>query len=114
MLYSSTKGSLVPSDIPRKNCTALKLKVQAKGERVYELDFAKLTEEPDVNPLPNHGKAVNAIDGELACRRKRDLSDVKFPMKAIFKVLFLSRSSPAGVPGSQPLSVILRCFKCQH
>ena len=30
--------------------------------RVYELDFAKLTGEPDVNlnPLPNHGKAVNA------------------------------------------------------
>ncbi|KAG6467694.1 hypothetical protein ZIOFF_074431 (mitochondrion) [Zingiber officinale] len=64
---------------------------QSSGKRrVYELDFAKLTGEPDVNvnPLPNHGKDVNAIDGELACRRKRDLSEVKFPMKAMFKVLF--------------------------
>lgn len=42
----------------------------------------------NVNPLPNHGKDVNAIDGELACRRKRYLSEVKFPMKAMFKVLF--------------------------
>jgi hypothetical protein len=54
------------------------------------IDFAKLTGEPDVNgnPFPNHGKAQHAIDGELACRRKRYLSEVLFPMKAILKVLF--------------------------
>ena len=72
-----------------ENCTALKLKVRALRDAKW-LDFAKFTEAPEVNgnPLPNHSShATNAIDGGTTCYRKRSLSEVKFPMRLIFKAL---------------------------
>ncbi len=50
------------------------------------------------NPLPNHGNAINAIDGESIYQRKRHLSEAD---ESYIVDSVRGRKDPAGIPGSQ-------------
>ena len=71
-----------------EDCTALKWRVSEfikKGELMFEdEDIPNVNE----NPLPNHGGSkVNAVEDSQDSQVKRDVKDVRMPMRLVYESL---------------------------
>ena len=80
--HSGNKGHSI------ENCTVLKQRVQdliKKGELTFEdEDILNM----NGNPLPNHeGPKVNAVETSQEMQVKRNVRDVRMPMKLVHEVL---------------------------
>ena len=75
-----------------EDCTALKWRVSEfikKGELTFEDEDI-----PNVNgnPLPNHGGSkVNAMEDSQDSQVKRDVKDVRMPMRLVYEALIKAR-----------------------
>ena len=77
-----------------ENCLALKRKVQDLMKAGYVSFDYNATGGPNVtnNPLPNHpGPKINALTEDSTRSIKTQVSNVKTPMKSVYKALVLAK-----------------------